>query len=134
MLCCLTAAWEVLHWPTNSSRWNCNRAFNSISQIGARLPQNSSVYGFGEQEQHSFKLSTDWVRGEMILLEQIFLNFCLSTLSQCLQGIIHQKETSTCELNITNCLIFQLSLSVDMECIPATQCLRRMAQLMEFFS
>jgi len=29
-------------------------------QIGARLPQNSSVYGFGEQEQHSFKLSTDW--------------------------------------------------------------------------
>ena len=49
-------------------------SFKLISQIGARLPQNSSVYGFGEQEQHSFKLSMDWV-SNMVLLEHYLQMF-----------------------------------------------------------
>ena len=45
-----------------------------ISQIGARLPQNSSVYGFGEQEQHSFRLNMDWVRQMVSFSEKLFLS------------------------------------------------------------
>ena len=74
MQCCLTAAWEVLLWQISSSKWDNPRDFKLFYQIGARLPQNSSVYGFGEQEQHSFKLSMDWVR-EMVFLEHYLSMF-----------------------------------------------------------